>query len=109
MAMRRSLIAIAALCATLSGCASMALKSRAELVALDQTTCTDYGFRQGTDAYAQCMFQLDQLRIADTRDRRRAFGAAMRRLASDLNPPTVTCNTTASVYGSFGNSTTTCR
>lgn len=40
-------------------------------------TCQAYGFKPGTDQFAQCIFQLDQNRIAENRRRRIAVGEAL--------------------------------
>jgi hypothetical protein len=40
-------------------------------------TCAGYGFNAGTDAYAACVLQLDQNRIAQNRNTRLRIGAAL--------------------------------
>jgi hypothetical protein len=57
-------LAALALALTASGC--MTLEERR---ALDMEQCRGYGFRQGTDAFAQCMQNID----LDRADARRAF------------------------------------
>lgn len=47
-------------------------------------TCTGYGFKRGTDAFAACMLQLDQQRIAENRQRRQAIGAALSDFGEDM-------------------------
>lgn len=53
------------------------MASRAKRQALNQNTCTGYGFRAGTDAYAACMMNLDQNQQADDAKRRAAVADAL--------------------------------
>ncbi|MET3889312.1 hypothetical protein ABIE41_000388 [Bosea sp. OAE506] len=57
-------LAAVALALTASGCITLE-----ERRALDMEQCRGYGFRQGTDAFAQCMQNIDLERA----DARRAF------------------------------------
>lgn len=43
--------------------------SSVELRAADEARCHSYGFRQGTEAFAKCLLQLDLDRAADRRSR----------------------------------------
>lgn len=75
--------------------------------------CSNYGFKEGSDAYASCMMQLDIVAKQQDRERQRAIGEALSEMGNSMqsNRP-VTCNTygTANRFGStaYGNSTTTC-
>lgn len=113
----RLVILASLLLGLLSGCASLSGPSPEELRANDQATCAAYGFKPGTDTYAYCMMQLDQVHRQESKEARARFAAAMREMGRQLNPPTVTC--TSNAYGNayrFGsntrfnaNQTTTCR
>lgn len=111
----RYLIAIALLCLPLAGCGSMMVgQTRAELLEADRSQCADYGFRRGTDAYADCMMQQDQDRQARADRARRALGKTLAQVGQNMSRPTtrpVTCTTHPGMYlgnGMWGNSTTTC-
>lgn len=58
----------------LAGCSSGGLAGRSfDGASSDQRNCQRYGFKPNTDAFAQCMLQLDQIggeRDAMTRERR---------------------------------------
>jgi hypothetical protein len=88
------------------------------LLAQDQAACDGYGFRRGTDAYAQCMQLRDEGRQAHDDAARARVSAGLRQLGADMtaqsiaNRPT-TCNTVGMAnvagYGTVtGTSTTTC-
>ncbi|PZN97476.1 MAG: hypothetical protein DCF30_16340 [Hyphomicrobiales bacterium] len=62
--MKIALFAALALSLTASGCITLE-----ERRALDMEQCRGYGFRTGTDAFAQCMQEID----LDRADRRRAY------------------------------------
>jgi hypothetical protein len=51
---------------TLAACTTTTPEQR---IARDQQMCVGYGFAQGTDAFAQCMMELDLDRRAAQRDR----------------------------------------
>jgi hypothetical protein len=72
------------LCTALGGC-----MTAQERLASDQQTCVGYGFRPGTEAFAQCMMNIDQGR------RNRLAAAAAANLASPsmctVNGNTVNC------------------
>lgn len=60
-----------ALCISLCGCVDPA-RIRAEHRAEDQTRCSEYGYREGTDAFADCMMRSDEKReYAEQQDRQR--------------------------------------
>jgi hypothetical protein len=48
----------------IAGCVSMTPEERR---ALDSQTCSSYGFRRGTDAFANCLLNLDLDRRAASR------------------------------------------
>lgn len=68
--MTRSAVAVLALALApaLAGCLVTEERRRAEQRRADAQACLDYGFRPGTDAFANCRLQLDQARL----DRERA-------------------------------------
>lgn len=112
----RLFVSIAVVLLAVSGCSSLAPAPNPErLLAQDQSACDAYGFKRGTDAYAQCMQLRDQQRNAiDASDRARRSAALANLSASLLAPPPqrVTCSTHGSATGFgrtvYGNSTTTC-
>lgn len=61
----------------LSACATTTPQAQR---AADETECASYGFRKGTDAFAQCLLQLE----LDRRAARRARGAELRGLSDPL-------------------------
>lgn len=104
------LLLAAVICVVLCGCETTTPEMR---LAQNQTSCESYGFKAGTDAYAECMMRLDLNDQQRDRDRRRAIGEALSEMGRSMqaNKP-VTCNTygSANRFGSsvYGNSTTTC-
>ena len=105
----RTLLVLIAATVMLSGCMG---RSPDQRFAEAQNACTGYGFRPGTDNYANCMMQLDAMMIEQDASRRQAMAAALNDYAERNR--SVTCNTSASVQGGYGNSayghsTTTCR
>lgn len=62
---------------TLCGCSSM---KPADLALADNNRCIGYGFKPGTDAYAQCRMQVDQQRVAANRE-------TIRRITSNTYTP----------------------
>jgi len=84
----RKFAAVTALALVISGCQQIAdfkAQRAAARAAHDAEVCTGYGFKVGTDAYAQCLQNRDDQRRAD----QRAAAAAAR-----ANPPqTTTCST----------------
>lgn len=102
----------AAVCTALmlAGCSTTTPEQR---VADHQSSCASYGFRPGTEGYANCMMRMDMAAKAEDRDRRRRIGAGLQAMGQAMQPPPrVTCNTFGSArstgYSTFGNSTTTC-
>lgn len=55
-------LALGLVAAALSGCASMSGPTAEEIAAADDYKCQDYGYKRGTDGYAQCRMQMDQQR-----------------------------------------------
>ncbi len=62
--MTRSLVAALVLASLAAGCVST---SDAERRAADEARCRSYGFRDATDAMAQCLLQIDLDRAAERR------------------------------------------
>lgn len=58
--------------AVLAGCTTMTPEERR---AADEATCRDYGFRQGSEAFAECLQRID----LDRRAQRRADMVAFER------------------------------
>lgn len=57
----------------LAGCTTMTPEERR---AADEEACRDYGFRRGTDAFAECLQRIDLDRRAQRRASRIAFEAS---------------------------------
>jgi hypothetical protein len=70
--MKPSFLALFAL-ALLAGCQTMTPQERR---AADEATCRDFGFRKGTDAFAECLQRIDLDRRAQARANRIAFEAS---------------------------------
>lgn len=115
------IISVLVIGALLSGCSSGSMLTRSiDYTASNQQTCAGYGFQPNTDAFAQCMFELDQIRQErdeNARARRSAALLALGRTMMQPSPRPTYCNTntfgTATNYG-YGtnlnaNSTTVCR
>lgn len=60
----------------LSACVTEQPANPQQSAQLGQTCQATYGFQAGTDAYLQCVFQLDQQRINRNRERRMAIAQA---------------------------------
>lgn len=60
----------------LTGCVTEQPANAVQAAKLGDTCTTTYGFSPGTDGYRQCVFQLDQQRIASNRQKRIAIGQA---------------------------------
>ena len=58
------ILALTFLAGMLAGCATM---TPAERRAADEQTCAGYGFRRGTDGFANCLQRIDLSRRADRR------------------------------------------
>lgn len=102
MFLRRSiLLALFAL----AGCQELQQARGPQLEQIGQT-CRAYGFKPETDAFTQCVFQLDQTRIANNRaaiqsitdDAQARSNAWMQRTA--VNRPKM-CNSTPVAGGGF--------
>lgn len=63
--MKPSVLAVLAL-AALAGCATVTPEERR---AADEATCRDYGFRSGSEAFAECLQRIDLDRRAEQRAR----------------------------------------
>ncbi|SUX30652.1 hypothetical protein [Chromobacterium vaccinii] len=83
------LIAAAIGAAALTACASPE-----EIRAMDQRTCSGYGFHPGTDTYANCMMKQADKRDQDMRAREEE---AQRRMAQPAGQPAVMPATTVIV------------
>ena len=60
------LLLLGAALALLTGCVT---SDPAERRARDETTCSSYGFRKGTDGFAACLQRIDLARALDRRQR----------------------------------------
>ena len=61
-------------------------------------TCKAYGFKSGTPEFAACIFNLDQQRIANNRQRRMAVGQALSNMGQGMQARRGTnCNSV--IYG----------
>lgn len=103
----RAILSILAVASVVAGCSTT---TPAERMAANQNTCSGYGFRAGSDAYATCMMNLDLDQQQQDRDRRQRIGQALSNMGTAMNPPSrrVTCNTFGTRTGAFNNATTTC-
>ena len=63
-AMKKSVLTILGIAGLLAGCQTMTPEQRR---AADAQTCRNYGFKQNSDALANCLMQLDLDRNADRR------------------------------------------
>ncbi len=61
---RHRLLAVMAMTGMLAACATM---TPAERRAADEQACAGYGFRKGTEGFANCLLRLDLSRRADRR------------------------------------------
>lgn len=62
--MKKSVLIILGLAGVLAGCQTMTPEERR---AADEQTCQSYGFKQKSDAFANCLMRLDLDRRADRR------------------------------------------
>jgi hypothetical protein len=102
--------AVVVLSVTLTACSTT---SQAERVATSRSTCSSYGFKEGTDAYANCLLQMDIAAKTEDRAARDRIRNGLLAMSQSMTPRRpVTCNTTGTAtrtYGTtFGNATTTC-
>jgi hypothetical protein len=102
----RLLLALAAL-ALLTGCATF--ETPEQIAAKDDASCAGYGFKPGTDAFAQCRLQLGAEHAADSRAQR-ANAARISAALLGNRPQTCSAMSTGSSWGGFysGNTTATC-
>jgi hypothetical protein len=70
----------------------------------DDQRCQSYGFRPGSQGYAQCRMTLDIQRQQERKNAIREFGNAMERAGAAAKTNSTTCNT--SYFGTTA--TTTC-
>jgi transcriptional regulator with XRE-family HTH domain len=87
--------ALAAMPLLLSGCIANQPATGATLKKL-QLQCEQYGYQPGSPAYSDCVFQLDQNRIADFQNRMARTGAAISQAGRNMqtaNRP-LNCNST---------------
>lgn len=78
------IVIVAALSASLYGCATEQPANPEQFQKLGET-CQKYGFKPGSDQFAACIYQLDQQRIADNRQRRMAAAMAMQGMSNSFN------------------------
>jgi len=76
--MRKIILPVLGAALAVSACQTMTPEERR---ARDEETCRSYGFRTGSEAFAQCLLELDLDRRAERRAQRDAF--------DDLGPSTV--------------------
>ncbi|TWG98955.1 hypothetical protein L598_001700000490 [Mesorhizobium sp. J18] len=76
--MRKIILPALAVAMTVSACQTMTPEERR---ARDEETCRTYGFRTGSEAFAQCLLELELDRRAERRAQMDAF--------DDLGPSTV--------------------
>lgn len=67
MVISSRLLALASMAVLLAGCQSM---TPAERRAADEDKCASYGFRQGSEKFAECLQRIDLDRRADARSLR---------------------------------------
>jgi hypothetical protein len=68
----------------LAGCQSEQPATGKDLAQLN-ASCEAYGFKKGTDAYSNCVLQLDQQRIATNRQRRMAIADAFSEAGENMS------------------------
>jgi len=78
ISMRKIILPALAVAMTVSACQTMTPEERR---ARDEETCRTYGFRTGSEAFAQCLLELELDRRAERRAQMDAF--------DDLGPSTV--------------------
>lgn len=111
------IIAALLLGVSLTGCATEQPATGAQLEKL-AATCRGYGLQSGTEAFSNCLYQLDQQRMANAYNRRMAAaaalgnaGAQMQANAAQTYRPAVRCTSTPSsswVGGPVSQVRTTC-
>lgn len=62
--MQKNILIILSVTGFLAGCTTI---SPEQQLAADKQSCNSYGFKQGTDAFSNCLMQLDFERRADRR------------------------------------------
>ena len=104
--MIRIIIAALLLAPMLANCTTL---SPEQVAAQDQDTCSSYGFKPGTDAFAQCRLELAQGHHIDDIRQRAAIASGLQQMSDSLEanrPRTCNANTFGSGYTS--NTTVTC-
>lgn len=106
----KNLIAVLCAALVLAGCQTTTPEAR---LAGHKTACAGYGFKDGTDAYAACMMQMDRDAANEDRRKRQVIADAFSDMGKSMQQPQrVTCNTYGTArpsYGTvYGQSTTTC-
>ncbi|KKB77317.1 hypothetical protein VW29_18305 [Devosia limi DSM 17137] len=88
----------------LAGCQTTSPEER---LANQNATCAGYGFKPGTDGFANCMMQMDRDEQADYRRRQQELSDSMYDMnrSMRMNRPVI-CNTVESPTGA--STTTTC-
>lgn len=108
------LIILAAVLPALAACSTTTPEER---LANNQASCQAYGFKAGTDGYANCMMQRDFADRAEDAAVREDIAAGLRQAGANIAAENarrpVTCSSRGSAratgYGTvYGNSTTTC-
>ncbi len=77
------ILVLASLTIAASGCVAER-PAQGDTLAKIQLTCQGYGFQPGTPNFAACVMQLDQNRISENINRRRAFGAALQNMGNQM-------------------------
>jgi hypothetical protein len=69
-----------------------------QLHAQDDAQCRTYGFKQGTQSYAECRFRLDQVRTQANAEAVRRNQEAWAKIGDAFKPkPTITCTHTGNM------------
>lgn len=112
----RRLLSAAGAAILLTACQTEQPANQAQVQALGET-CQAYGFQPGTNEFANCIFQMDQQRIDNNRQKRMAVagalqgvGRGMQQRAQAYRPP-VRCTSTPNsswIGGPINSVSTTC-
>lgn len=76
-------VSVLILVTALTGCVTEQPATGPALTNL-QETCTAYGFKAGTEAFNACVFQLDQQRMANARDKRMAVADSLGQIGAGM-------------------------
>ncbi|MES5044086.1 hypothetical protein ABVB72_02260 [Rhizobium nepotum] len=94
----------------LSGCVAEQPATGQDLANI-HASCRNYGFKQGTEQYTACVYDMDQRRISSNRDRRLRFANSMSMMGAgiqaqnNINAMSRPINTTCSRNGYYTNCT----